>query len=176
MKLKTMLVALVGLGLLWLALVAELSATELYDSIPSTHMSGTGPDTRVLNEWGREHNATDDTYRANLARRGRVVVNGLQVEVIDYRGIKPKVEDYRCDASPYEGQSLLYSHECQDNRLTFVPGLSEEDAMDVSYRQILEDDPCDLMARHWLGMPQCSRLERAIQETLPLPSGKASAS
>ena len=153
--LKTVLIALVGFILLWLALVAELSAAGPVDSVPSMHMSGTGPDTRELNEWGREHNAVEDGVRASgyaygapprapvrppaappattpapQPPPGRTVdPRGLQGHVVDYTGARP--------------DCWTMDREC-------------EVWFEAEYRAILEEAPCDRMARRSLGMRPCT--------------------
>ena len=82
--LKTVLISLVGFGLLFVALVADVAGQERFESIPSWDMEGTGPDREVRNEWGRTRNVVDDTYATIIIEReaararkaGFVALNG----------------------------------------------------------------------------------------------------
>ena len=154
--LKTILMAVVGFVLLWLALVAELSAHECGDYL-SPSLSATAQENLCA-----EVSASITGKGVRAPRYSAVgTVEGTEPRleavsprVVDYRGLQGHVVDYRiprsrCTGRPYWGRG------CRKEMLAAHAARALERA---------GGDECDQAYRRLSDLPPCTRYERAMQE------------
>ena len=148
--LKTILMAVVGFGLLWLALAAEIAAHECGGYL-STSLSRTAQENLCA-----EVSASITGEDVRVPRYSAVgTVEGTEPR---FEAASPRVEDYRGIRSHVQDYRSVAGHPCPQD----VPLDCEEAYFEAHYRARLEKDPCDLMARRWLKMAPCTAYERGI--------------